>query len=266
MRPADRRDLILDLVRERERVTVESLVQELGTSPETIRRDLTQLASRGVIRKFHGGATSVEAEVFGTKVEAAFLARMQEHLREKRAIARRAAALFSPGDAIFIDTGTTTIVFAEELARLSRLTVITNCAIIAQSIVRGHPTNRAFLIGGRYRDDAGENLGTLAVEQISRFRAAHAVLTVGSVGVDGVLDYDLNEAEVAIAMLAHAQALTVLADSSKFTRAGLFPVCALADVDRLVTNQRPESALAEAMESAAVELIVAGTPDSSAGG
>jgi DeoR/GlpR family transcriptional regulator of sugar metabolism len=225
MRPSDRRDLILDLVRERERVTVESLAQELGTSPETIRRDLTQLASRGVIRKFHGGATSVEAAVFGAKVEGAFLARMQEHLREKRAIARRAAALFSPGDALFIDTGTTTIVFAEELAKLSRLTVITNCVAIAQAVVRGHASNRAFLIGGRYRDDAGENLGTLAVEQIARFRAPHVVLTPGSVGVDGVLDYDLNEAEVAIAMLAHAQALTVLADSSKFARAGLFPVC-----------------------------------------
>jgi DeoR family glycerol-3-phosphate regulon repressor len=265
MRPSDRRDLILDLVRERDRVTVESLAQELDASPETIRRDLAELASRGVIRKFHGGAASVEAAVFGAKVEGSFLARMQEHLREKRAIARRAAALFSPGDALFIDTGTTTIVFAEELAKLSRLTVITNCVAIAQAVVRGHASNRAFLIGGRYRDDAGENLGTLAVEQIARFRAPHVVLTPGSVGVDGVLDYDLNEAEVAIAMLAHAQALTVLADSSKFARAGLFPVCALAEVHPLVPNPPPKGALARAAESAGVECIVAAVSESGAG-
>jgi DeoR family glycerol-3-phosphate regulon repressor len=91
------------------------------------------------------------------------------------------------------------------------------------------------------------------------------VLTPGSVGVDGVLDYDLNEAEVAIAMLAPAQALTVLADSSKFARAGLFPVCALAEVDRLVTNQPPQGALATAAESAGVEWIVAAVSESGAG-
>jgi DeoR family glycerol-3-phosphate regulon repressor len=249
--------LIADLVRERERVTVESLAQELDTSLETIRRDLTELAARGLVRKFHGGAASPEAAAFGAKVEGAFSARMQERLREKRAIARRAAALFSPGDALFIDTGTTTVVFAEELARLSRLTVITNSVAIVQTIVRGDPSNRAFLIGGKYRSDAGENVGTLAVEQISRLRAPHAVLSAGAIEADGVMDYDLNEAEVAIAMAAHTPAITVLADSSKFNRTGLFPVCALADVDRLVSDAAPQGRLADALQDGRVEMIVA---------
>ncbi len=263
MRPSDRRELIVDLVRERERVTVEALAQELDTSPETIRRDLTELAARGFIRKFHGGAASTEAAVFGSKVEGAFHARMQEHMREKRAIARRAAALFSSGDALFIDTGTTTVIFAEELARLSGLTVITNSVAIVQTIVRGNESNRAFLIGGRYRDDGSENLGTLAVEQISRFRAPHTVLTAGAIEPHGVMDYDLSEAEVAIAMVANTHSLTVLADSSKFSRTGLFHVCPLAEVDRLVANRAPEGRLAEALKSAAVELIVAAPPESS---
>jgi DeoR family glycerol-3-phosphate regulon repressor len=262
MRPSDRRELIIDLVRERERVTVECLAQELDASPETIRRDLTELAARGVIRKFHGGAAWTEAAAFGSKIEGAFHARMQEHLREKRAIARRAAALFSPGDALFVDTGTTTVVFAEELSRLSHLTVITNSVAIVQTIVRGDKSNRAFLIGGRYRDEASENLGTLAVEQIGRFRAEHTVLTAGVIEPDGVMDYDLNEAEIAMAMVANTRSLTVLADSSKFNRAGLFQVCPLAEVDRLVVNQEPEGQLADALQAAAVELIVAALPES----
>jgi DeoR family glycerol-3-phosphate regulon repressor len=191
---------------------------------------------------------------------------MQEHLREKRAIARRAAALFSPGDALFIDTGTTTVVFAEELARLSRLTVISNSIAMVQTIVRGNSSNRAFLIGGRYRDEGGENLGTLAVEQITRFRAPHTVLTAGAIGADGIMDYDLSEAEVAIAMVAHTHTLTVLADSSKFSRTGLFPVCPLSEVDRIVANQAPQGPLAEHLQSAGVEVIVASGPDSGAGG
>lgn len=260
MRPTDRRDVIVDLVREHERVTVDFLAHQLTTSCETIRRDLTELAARGLIRKFHGGATLPDLAGIGLKAEGSFQARMQENLREKRAIGRRAAALFSPGDTLFIDTGTTTVIFAEELARLSRLTVITNSLSIAQTIARGEG-NRAFLLGGEYSDDASENLGTLAVEQVSRFHATYAVLTVGAIEPDGILDYNLNEAEIARAMVAQARHVTVLADSAKFGRSALFQVCPLAVIDRLVVNGAPEGAMSEALRAAEVEMILAPAAD-----
>src|SRR6185437_2745554 len=181
------------------------------------------LAACGLIQKFHGGATVPEISGTSPKAEGSFQARMQDHMREKRTVAKRAASLFSPGDILFIDTGTTTVVFAEELCRLSRLTVITNSVSIAQTIVRGEG-NRAFLLGGEYSDDASENLGTLAVEQVSRFHATHAVLTVGAIEPYGVLDYNLNEAEIARAMVSQSRHVTVLADSAKFGRSALFQI------------------------------------------
>lgn len=258
MRPSDRRDLIVSMVRERERVTVEVLAKELSTSSETIRRDLTELAARGVIRKFHGGAASTsDPGVSLVKTEGPYRSRMSQNMREKRAVARCAVGLFSPGDTLFIDTGTTTVVFAEELASLFPITVVTNSVTIAQSIVRGGPGNRAFLIGGEYKDGAGENVGTLAVEQIARFRAFHAVLTVGAIAADGVTDYDLDEAQIAIAMIAQSRSLTVLADSSKIGRAGLFQVCALDEIDRLVIDELPDGPVKRALHSSNVEVIVA---------
>lgn len=263
MRPIERRSRIANLIRERGRVTVDALAHELGASFETIRRDLTELAARGLIRKFHGGAILLDAAGFGTKVEGSFQARMLQNLGEKRAIARCAAALFSPGDSLFIDTGTTTLIFAEELARLSRLTVITNSVAIVQTIARGAGQgNRVFLLGGEYMDDAAENVGKLAVEQISRFRAAHAVLTVGAIETEGVLDYDLNEAEIAATMVAHARQVTVLADFTKLGRAGLFPVCSLADVDRLVIDRAPTGSIAEDLRLAEVEVLVGPSTES----
>jgi DeoR family glycerol-3-phosphate regulon repressor len=263
MQPAERRSRIVDLLRESGRVTVGELAQEFGASFETIRRDLTELSARNLIQKFHGGATLLNAAKLGTKIEGSFQGRMLEHQREKRAIARCAAALFSPGDSLFVDTGTTTLIFAEELARLSRLTVITNSIAIAQTIARGTGQgNKAFLLGGEYSDDAGENVGRLAVEQISRFRAAHAVLTVGAIETDGVMDYDLNEAEIAAAMVSHARQVTVLADSSKLGRGGLFMVCPLADVDRLVIDRAPDGMIAEYLQSADVEVLVGTSTES----
>jgi DeoR family glycerol-3-phosphate regulon repressor len=262
MPPAERRTRIVDLLRKRGRVTVGELAHEFSASFETIRRDLTELSARNLIQKFHGGATLLDAAVPGSKIEGSFQGRMLEHQREKRAIARRAAGLFSPGDSLFIDTGTTTLIFAEELARLSRLTVITNSIAIVQTIARGTGQgNKAFLLGGEYSDDAGENVGRLTVEQIVRFRAAHAVLTVGAIEKDGVMDYDLNEAEIATAMVSHARQVTILADSSKLGRVGLFLVCPLAGVDRLVIDRAPDGTIAEELQLAQIEVLLATSTD-----
>jgi DeoR family transcriptional regulator, glycerol-3-phosphate regulon repressor len=251
LRPEERRDRIVDLLREGARVSVDALAAALQASRETVRRDLAELARRGLVRKFHGGAGLPEPAGEGP-----FQTRMSEHPREKRAIGRRAAALFGPGDTLFVDTGTTSVVFAEELAKGTGLTVVTNCLTIAQLVSGSGRGNRAFLIGGEYRDAAAQTLGALAVEQIARFHAAHAVLTVGAIDPAGIMDFDLGETEVARAMIAQARTVTVIADSSKLGRRGLFEVCPLARVDRLVVDRLADGPLAAALQ-AAVEVIVA---------
>jgi DeoR family glycerol-3-phosphate regulon repressor len=254
MRPRARRERILELLRDTDsgRLTVEDLAQSLKISQETIRRDLNQLASAGLVSKFHGGAVLPQPSGEGP-----FRTRMAESLREKRTIAHAAAALFRTGDTLLVDTGSTTIVFAEELARLSGLTVITNSLMIAQIMTRSHNGHRAFLIGGEYSDEAMQNLGALAVRQVSQFHAIHAVITVGAVEIEGAMDYTLEEAEIARVMIAQARQLTVIADSSKLEKAGLFRVCRLDAIDRLVTDVRPKGALSEALASAGVDLVVA---------
>jgi DeoR family glycerol-3-phosphate regulon repressor len=101
MRPNKRRAAIAQRVRAAGKVTVEELALELDTSRETIRRDLTELAMEGKLRKFHGGATTPDSHM-----EAAFANRLKENYREKRVVAELAKGLFKEGDAIFMDNGT----------------------------------------------------------------------------------------------------------------------------------------------------------------
>lgn len=258
MRPNLRRERIEQMVRERERVTVDALAELLGTSRETIRRDLTDLAERGRVRKIHGGATLAEPRgVPEADIEGSFQGRLLEHAEAKRAIARRAIQLFEPGDTLFVDTGTTTLLFAEELAMASGLTVITNSASIAALAARG-TSNSTFLIGGEYRAESTENLGPLAIDQISQFHAIHAVLAVGSIETVGILDFDLREADVARAMITQSRSVTVLADASKFGRGGLIKVAPLEAVHRVVTESEPPPAIADALEEAGVSVLKAG--------
>ncbi|NWA01697.1 DeoR/GlpR family DNA-binding transcription regulator [Pseudomonas gingeri] len=248
MRPNERRQHILELLRQRERISVDELARTLHTSQETIRRDLTELAENGQVTKFHGGASLPPSG----EHENAFQTRMNEFSQEKRAVARYAAGLYAPGDSILIDTGTTTLFFARELARLNRITVITNSLLIAEAM--GVSGNRVFMIGGEFRPESNQNSGSLALEQIARFNAEHAVVTIGALSADGAFDFSIEEAEIARAMIARARYLTVIADSSKLGRRALFQVFPLERIDRLIIDRKPIGELAEALARAQVEV------------
>src|SRR6218665_935212 len=189
MRPSERHAAILEIVDEHRHVSVDFLAQRFGASRETIRRDLTRLGGGGGPRQEHrggpGGAGGVGgggglrrhgggATGAGALTEDAFSTRIHEFAREKRAVGRRAAALFGAGDSLFIDTGTTTPAFAQERAGTSGMTIIPNSVSIPQRLARGPGRNRVFLIGGEYRAEASENLGPLAVAQVAQFNAHHA--------------------------------------------------------------------------------------------
>ena len=97
----------------------------------------------------------------------------------------------------------------------------------------------------------------MAIDQIAQFRADHAVLTVGGIDVaGGFMDFDVEEAMVARAMIAQVQSVTVVADHSKFGQIAMFKVCDLSAVARLVTDQEPPSPLVEALRISGVEVIV----------
>jgi DeoR family glycerol-3-phosphate regulon repressor len=251
MDPQERHSRIVDILTQAGRATVDELARDLQASRETVRRDLNLLSRKGRLRKFHGGA-----ELRPVDVEGAFSERMSRNAGAKRAIARRAAALFRPGDALFIDTGTTTIFFAEELARVGKVSVITNSTAIASIMAADGARSRVYLLGGEFHADASETLGPLATDQIAAFRADHVVLTVGAIDVaTGVMDYLLGEAQVARAMIARAKQVTVLADTSKLGRTALFEVCPLSRVHTLVVDSLPERGLVAALESAGTRLL-----------
>jgi DeoR family glycerol-3-phosphate regulon repressor len=249
--PEHRRTMIMDIARERGRLLVEDLVQEFSASSETIRRDLNHLAAAGALRKFHGGAC-----LPSLVDETPFSIRMSEQISGKRAIARAAARLFTNGDSLFIDTGTTTLFLAEELVHLSNLSVVTNSSTIAAALSGNG--NTIFVLGGLYQADAGETIGPATIEQIGRFHASHAVLTIGAIHPkNGVMDFSLGEAQVARAMIEHADHVTVIADRSKVGRGAFGKVCTLETIDRFITDIAPAPDMTQALLDAGVELVVA---------
>ncbi len=256
MQPEMRRAAILDLVRKHGRVSVNMLADALGASRETIRRDLTELEAARGLRKVHGGAVLPEPPVYQFATEGSFQARMDEASEAKRAIARAAAPLFQSGDTLFIDTGSTTLTFAEELAAKSGLTVITNSALVAGHAARGAEA-RVIQLGGDFRPDGAETVGTVTIEQIGLYQVTHAVLTIGGLTEKGAHDYDAAEADVARAMARQAHWVVLLAHHGKFYRSAPYLAVDLAAIDVLVTDRAPEGPLADALAAASVEVVLA---------
>ncbi|TYC58279.1 DeoR/GlpR transcriptional regulator [Rhodobacterales bacterium] len=256
MRPRERQQEIELLVNRRGHVTVDDLAEKLTVSRETIRRDLASLQKKGRVRKCHGGARSVDAVPQQELTESPFAQRLVQNAPGKQAMAAMTERLFAPGDTLFIDTGSTTFAVAESLASIPSLLVITNSPRIA-SVICSRGNGKVFLIGGAYSAEVGENLGPLAIEQIEKFHTRHTVLTVGAIGPRGVMDFDLQEAEIARAMIARSEMITVFADHTKFDKQAVFEVAPLSSIARVVTDRRPGEAMCQALKEAGVDLLVA---------
>jgi DeoR family glycerol-3-phosphate regulon repressor len=256
MKIKKRQTKLIELVRRQEKVSVEALAAQLDASRETIRRDLSQLAQSGKILKVHGGAMMPRV-----MVEGPFKQRLSDFVDAKVEIAKAAAGLFVPGETLFLDTGSTTLMFAEAIASMPGLTIVTNSTEIARVIAAAKTGSRAFLLGGEFNADNSQSVGTMAVTQIRAFRAHHAVLTVGALDArSGAMDYNIEEAQIARAMIEQSNSVTVLADSSKFSALASFAVCPLSQISRLVTEAAPPEDTRAAFADAGGELIVAQGP------
>ncbi len=253
MNHSKRHSEILRLLNDEGTITIADLAEKLGVSLETVRRDVKPLTANGSILKMHG-AIGLPAVVG----EAPFERRMRENADAKRVIARAVAATIRDGDSVMLDTGTTTSYLARELLGHRRLTVVTNSSDIARTLATING-NKVYMAGGELRSDSGAAFGVSAIEFVSRFAVTHAVITAGAIDVaNGVMDYNLEEAEFARMVLSRGQRAVVVTDHTKFGRQGLVQVCALAGIGELVTDRAPPADLAEALAAAGAELTVAG--------
>ncbi len=242
---------IMRLLDEQGTLSTTVLADRLGVSGETVRRDIAALARDGKVARAHG-AVSLPAAVG----EAPFERRLRENAVEKRAIAKAVSAHIADGDSIMLDTGTTTSILARALLERRRLTVVTNSSDIARTLATVNG-NRVYMAGGELRSDSGAAFGPAAVEFIARFQVDHAIISAGAIDSEGVMDYELGEAEFARMLLARGARRLVITDHTKFGRRGLVRVCGFDALDEMVTDRAPPDAIAQALALSGIRVTIA---------
>jgi DeoR/GlpR family transcriptional regulator of sugar metabolism len=248
----ERQAQLLALLRREGTVRIATLANVFDVTTETARRDLDELAAAGALKRTYGGGASrslIDEPGIGIRNRA--------RAAERGLIASAAARMVESGDALMIDCGSTTSVFANVLAaRNLHLTVLTNCLPVAHAL----STNahcRVILCPGDYIAREVGTFGTDTIEFVAKFKADKAFIGAGGLGHDGVTDADSMGCSVKRAMMQRADRTILLLDSSKYDRMHFERICELADIDTLVSEAAPPKKLAASLKLAGVQVAVA---------
>ena len=262
-----RRAFILDAVAETGAVSVTEIAAQLGVSEMTVRRDLTELEKEGRLARTHGGAVStdlttiVEPGLSATTSrlnEPTFQARLAKNALPKRLIAEAAAQVASGLRTIALDVGTTTFLLARLLAGQQHVKFFTNSVRNATQL--GEGLAEVYLPGGRMRNDELSISNATAISQFEALWFDIAFVGVSGLTSDGIYDYSFDDTEMKRVYLRRSTKKVVLCDASKFDCMSLVHIAPLSQFDMLITNASPPPELAEALEAAKVEVMVAGSP------
>lgn len=246
-----RQELILAELRSSATVRISELADRMGVSGETIRRDLEEMGRDGLINRTYGGAIP---RPFG--FEPTWNERFGAMSEEREKIADLASGLVRPGEALMIDSGTTTVRFARRLAAIAKdLTIITNSLPVAMALGT-NPSFQVICCPGPYDAREGCVTGLDTIGFLDRFHANRAVIGASGLTVEGPTEVHSGAAAVKRAMLKRATEGILLIDHSKFDQPNLEVVCPLADIDRLVTDAPAPPGLGTALRGAGVEIML----------
>lgn len=230
----ERRQQIINILKENKFINVSELAKRFFTSEATIRRDLNKLKATGVLKRTYGGAVLIE----GIDAEIPLAVREEEHTSEKEHIARTASNLIKEGAVIIIDSSSTCAKLIPHLFHKNPKTVITNSPKTAIMLTQNSKLN-IYCTGGFLRSHSLSYVGEAARNMISSIFVDMLFFSCGGASIDnGLTDPSEEEAELKRAMIKHAQKKVVLIDSTKFNKNCFARICDFSVIDYIVTDHR----------------------------
>lgn len=230
MLTSQRKQLILDLLKQNGQVVAKHLSQQWNLSEDTIRRDLRDLARDGLVLRVHGGALPASPAVANLAVRSGI------SIEQKAALGRAGAALVQRGQVVAIDGGTTSVQLVRHLPRDLPFTVVTHSPSIAVELM-DHPSIEVLLIGGRLFRHSMVSVGSAAIEAIERIRVD--IFFMGATGIHpktGATTGDFEEAAVKRALSRQSAETIVLASPEKLNAASPYLIVPIGELSGLVVE------------------------------
>jgi DeoR family transcriptional regulator, aga operon transcriptional repressor len=253
----ERRGRMLALIRERQFIPVAELSDRFGISEVTVRSDLAALASDGHIHRIRGGA--IPRVELGQ--ETPYEESVTSYAEEKRAIGRAAAELVRPGESVVLDVGTTVVAAARALVAredLRDVVVFTNGLKTALELEAAIPRLTVVVSGGTLRSMQHSLVEPMATKILAEIAPSIAFLGCSGVHPEGgITNVNLPEAQVKQQILHSARRTVILADGSKIGRIELAQLCAVDEVDTVITDETASPPVVAALRDRGCEVVIA---------
>jgi DeoR/GlpR family transcriptional regulator of sugar metabolism len=256
MLQAERAEKILQFINEKGFAKTTELIELCQVSKPTIIRDLQLLEQRGAIIRTHGGAKSLKK---GTNFEPKQSIKEQFAYESKKQIARMAKQYIFPGETILLDSGTTTLMLAEELKDMENITVITNDIKVAMVLAENDGIELVVL-GGQKRKGVYSLIGPITEMMIDQFHVDKVFLSADAIHIDkGITNANIEESSVKKAFINICKERFLLVDSNKFNSISFVKIADIDEVQTIITDEGIlRSSDLESWKKLSVELISAG--------
>ncbi len=233
----ERRQQMVNFIEQQNGATVEELSRHFAVSEATVRRDLLQLSTRGLIERAHGGAAPRRHRHSQGIAEPPLLKRAALQAEEKHRIGMAAATHVDDGDTVIIAGGTTTSEMIPHLAERRKLTIITNTLNIATRLA-AFPQITVIVLGGVLRHSELSMLGLIMENALQDLRADKLFMGTPAIHVEyGFSADDMAEVRSDQVLMSVAREITVLADHTKFGKIATMRVAPIKRVHRVITDQ-----------------------------
>lgn len=240
-----RRKSILLIVKEKKDVTVEELAEKTDVSLPTLRRDLTYLDKKGLLKRRHGGATAIDSSVITASI-----------LEKKRElIAKTAATFIEDDDIVFINSSTTSIKTISYIEPSKYVSVITNNgkAIGLHTL----PNVKLILTGGETRQPKSAMTGEFALKNIKDVQANKLILGASGFHIkEGITTANIDEVAINKDMIEGAKQVILCIDSSKLNHVSAFVSGVSSDIDILITDTDADDKLIKALELMGIRCVL----------
>ncbi|WP_405520473.1 DeoR/GlpR family DNA-binding transcription regulator [Spirosoma sp. KNUC1025] len=253
MLPNQRREKILELLKEDGSAKVIDLARIFKVTEVTIRQDLEKLEKDGLVTKEHGGAylKNVEDQV------RTFSLGNQENIDKKELIATKCLEFIESGDSIILDSGSTTTEIAKKLRGYKNLTVITNALNIAL-ILGAEPGIEVIMTGGEFKPPTLSLTGQKAADFFKGINVQKLFLATAGISLKSGLTYpSISDLVVKKAMIDAADTTYLVADSTKIGKSAFASLGALSLIDYIITDASIEEKHKQVFHDNEIELIIA---------
>lgn len=233
----ERQDSILEWARQERHVEVEAIAQRFGVTPQTIRRDINKLCELGLLRRRYGGV-SLPTTTNGTNSPIGD--RQVRNIATKQMIARQIAASIPDDATVSLGVGSTCEQVARALIHHRSLKILTNNLSVAAAL-SSNADIEVIVSGGQYRHNDHDVVGPEVTHFFSSFVTDFGIISTGSMDLDnGLMDYDIREAEASRAIIANTRVRLLAADHSKWHLNAYCKVASFKYVDRFYTDVMPQ--------------------------